>query len=60
VNLVIVAVSAFLALAAALHAGSPPLAAVVPALSAALPTPVPTPTPAPPTSFDVIGAGGPT
>ena len=58
-NLVIVAISAFLALAAALGSGSQPLAPVTGSVLAT-PRPTPTPTPAPPTPYDVIGAGGPT
>ena len=55
-NLVLVILSAFLALGAAVNAGAP-VTAVSGSVSAAVATP--TPTPAPP-HYDVIGSGGPT
>lgn len=59
-NLVIAAISAFLALEAALSTGSQPLAPVTSATGAGPATPQPTPTPSAPTPYDVIGGGGPT
>ena len=59
-NLVLILVSAFVALGAAVNAGSPPLGATTTAVtdtaSAAAPAPTPTPAPAP---YDVISGGGP-
>ncbi|HEY6235189.1 MAG TPA: hypothetical protein VIW69_08840 [Candidatus Elarobacter sp.] len=60
-NLVLILVSAFVALGAAVNAGSPPLGATTTAVTdtasaADAPAPTATPTPAP---YDVISGGGP-
>ena len=61
-NLIGFIVSALLALAAAMNAGSSQFPFVSPGGVTAWPlaTPSPTPSPAPPAPYDVIGAGGPT
>ena len=60
-NLVLILVPVFLALGAAVNAGSPQLGAATTTVSAtataAMPTPTPTPAPAP---YDIISGGGPT
>ncbi|HWT04356.1 MAG TPA: hypothetical protein VN224_01235 [Xanthomonadales bacterium] len=59
-NLVILIVSAFLALSAAANVGSPNLQSVSSSAGVtAVPAATPAPSPAPP-KYDVIGAGGPT
>ena len=56
-NLVIIAISAILALASAVNGGTTPPPGVPGVSAYATPTPAPTNPPAP---YDVVGAGGPT
>ena len=56
-NLVIIVISAILAVASAVNGGTTPLPDVPGVSAYATPTPAPTNPPAP---YDVIGAGGPT